>query len=201
MPMQSSSKSTTMSSFMCCTSERSGRVVSGGRTMTTYRSEQSSNHSNQSKFLWLDPTRWNKKKEVRGWCWSKSMTYFKNTSIKKGWKHWQEGLYCMAHFFLKITSHKCISLQLPFFDSLCKLLRLLVVHGSGHYESFFKRFFLQSWTTGNRLKLNYPTKWIFPIRFFFCVIKILESDSERILSFSFAAASRFLVGSQQPLSI
>ena len=62
MPMQSnSSKSTTMSSFMCCTSERSGRVVSQGRTMT-YRSE--SNHSNQSKFLWLDPTRWNKKKEV-----------------------------------------------------------------------------------------------------------------------------------------
>ena len=55
MPQQSmKSSSSTMSSFMCCTSERSSK---------TFAYKES-----QSKFLWLDPTRWvekrSKKQEV-----------------------------------------------------------------------------------------------------------------------------------------
>ena len=58
MPQQSSYKSSSsaMSSFMCCTSERSSK---------TFAYKES-----QSKFLWLDPTRWgekrSKKSEVGG---------------------------------------------------------------------------------------------------------------------------------------
>ena len=55
MPMKSSSqatKSSAMSSFMCCTSERSSKTI-------RYREQ------NQSKYLWLDPTRWVEKKSKR----------------------------------------------------------------------------------------------------------------------------------------
>jgi len=50
----SSSKQTssTMSSFMCCTSERSQKTI-------RYKEQ------NQSKYLWLDPTRWVEKKTKR----------------------------------------------------------------------------------------------------------------------------------------
>ena len=55
MPMRSSSSkqtSSTMSSFMCCTSERSQKTI-------RYKEQ------NQSKYLWLDPTRWVEKKTKR----------------------------------------------------------------------------------------------------------------------------------------
>ena len=47
--------SSSMSSFMCCTSERSQKTI-------RYKEQ------NQSKYLWLDPTRWTKtvKKEEVG---------------------------------------------------------------------------------------------------------------------------------------
>ena len=53
--------SSSMSSFMCCTSERSGKTYS-------YREQSAmttSSQQNQSKFLWLDPTRWVEKKTVK----------------------------------------------------------------------------------------------------------------------------------------
>jgi len=53
MPQQSSYKSSSsaMSSFMCCTSERSSK---------TFAYKES-----QSKFLWLDPTRWVEKRSKK----------------------------------------------------------------------------------------------------------------------------------------
>ena len=51
MPVQHQSttaKSSTMSSFMCCTSDRAQKSI-------TYK-------ESQSKFLWLDPTRWVERK-------------------------------------------------------------------------------------------------------------------------------------------
>jgi len=52
MPQQSmKSSSSTMSSFMCCTSERSSK---------TFAYKES-----QSKFLWLDPTRWVEKRSKK----------------------------------------------------------------------------------------------------------------------------------------
>lgn len=52
MPQQSmKSSSATMSSFMCCTSERSSK---------TFAYKES-----QSKFLWLDPTRWVEKRSKK----------------------------------------------------------------------------------------------------------------------------------------
>jgi hypothetical protein len=51
----SSSSSTALcSSLMCCSSDKDGRTYT-----TSYR-EQS-----QSKFLWLDPTRWVEKRAVK----------------------------------------------------------------------------------------------------------------------------------------
>ena len=51
--VQKSSSSSVMSSFMCCTSERSGKTF------------QRSSYREQSKYLWLDPTRWVEKKAVK----------------------------------------------------------------------------------------------------------------------------------------
>ena len=53
MPQQTSYKasSSTMSSFMCCTSERSSKTMA-------YR-------ESQNKFLWLDPTRWVEKRSKK----------------------------------------------------------------------------------------------------------------------------------------
>ena len=48
---QESSRSSTMSSLMCCTSTRSQKVVS-------YK-------ESQKKFLWLDPNRWSGQKTVK----------------------------------------------------------------------------------------------------------------------------------------
>ncbi len=48
------SSSSVMSSFMCCTSERSGQ---------TY--QRSYREHNQSKYFWLDPTRWVEKRTVK----------------------------------------------------------------------------------------------------------------------------------------
>ena len=47
-------KSSSMSKFMCCTSEKAGQTY-------TYREHQ----QNQSKFLWLDPTRWVEKRSYK----------------------------------------------------------------------------------------------------------------------------------------
>jgi len=56
MPMRSNATTTksssSMSSFMCCTSERSQKTI-------RYKEQ------NQSKYLWLDPTRWVEKKSKR----------------------------------------------------------------------------------------------------------------------------------------
>ena len=73
MPQQSSYKSSSsaMSSFMCCTSERSSK---------TFAYKES-----QSKFLWLDPTRWvekrSKKSEVGGLFSAVCLQYFGFTNI------------------------------------------------------------------------------------------------------------------------
>ena len=58
---QTTSSSSAMSSFMCCTSERSGKTYSY-REQSAHTTSSSSN--NQSKFLWLDPTRWVEKRTV-----------------------------------------------------------------------------------------------------------------------------------------
>ena len=48
---ETSSRSSTMSSLMCCTSTRSAKAVS-------YK-------EGQKKFLWLDPNRWSGQKTVK----------------------------------------------------------------------------------------------------------------------------------------
>ena len=55
-----------MSSFMCCTTERSGQTQTYSRTTTHQSASYSSREQhNQSKYLWLDPTRWVEKRTVK----------------------------------------------------------------------------------------------------------------------------------------
>lgn len=67
----SKQQSSTSSSFLCCTSEKSGQAyqaTSSSSTATAYREVQSSSSSSaqgQSKFLWLDPSRWVEKRTVK----------------------------------------------------------------------------------------------------------------------------------------
>ena len=49
--------STSCSSLMCCTSERQGQYTTTQRSTTAYRE--------QSRFLWLDPTRWVEKRSFK----------------------------------------------------------------------------------------------------------------------------------------
>ena len=69
MPVRSSKQSSSSSSFLCCTSERSGQATSYTTTShsasTAYRSSTEQSSSGQSKFLWLDPTRWVEKRTVK----------------------------------------------------------------------------------------------------------------------------------------
>ena len=65
MPVRSSKQSSSSSSFLCCTSERSGQATSYTTTSASaYRSTEQSS-SGQSKFLWLDPTRWVEKRTIK----------------------------------------------------------------------------------------------------------------------------------------
>ena len=59
----SGEKTSMMSHFMCCTSDRSGQVVT--RSASFREKQTMSGPKNPTKYLWLDPTRWVEKTTVK----------------------------------------------------------------------------------------------------------------------------------------